>query len=76
MDACKPEITDRFGCFEGDLFLVCSDGLTEMLDDAAISDILGKEAPIAAKATMLIYEANENGGEDNISVLLIEVKAT
>lgn len=75
IDACQLEITDRFGFFEGDLFLVCSDGLTEMLEDSQILEILKNKSPVGEKANMLICAANESGGDDNITVLLVEVKA-
>ena len=59
----------------GDIFLLCTDGLSGMVDDEQIQEILTFEAPLPLKATMLIDQANHAGGKDNISVALIEVKS-
>jgi PPM family protein phosphatase len=59
---------------DGDLFLICSDGLTDMVDDGAIVDAVERhrdDLDEAAKA--LVGAANRVGGEDNITVLLVEV---
>ena len=58
----------------GDLYLMCSDGLSDMIDDDAIAKIVTSESALEQKATHLIDQANENGGRDNISVLLVEVQ--
>lgn len=57
----------------GDLFLVCSDGLTDMIDNVAIKEILALEVPIAEKAGKLIDAANSAGGADNITVIVNEI---
>lgn len=57
----------------GDRVLLCSDGLSGMLRDADISAILRREPDINAAARALIDAANEAGGEDNITVLVIDV---
>ncbi len=57
---------------EGDMVLMCSDGLTNMLDDEEIRMIMSGARDIVEKASMLVKAANENGGKDNISVILIE----
>lgn len=57
---------------EGDLILMCSDGLTNMLDDEEIRMILDGARDIVEKAMELVEAANRNGGKDNISVILIE----
>lgn len=57
---------------KGDMILLCSDGLTNMLEDDQIHDILKSQASIARKAEQLIEAANGNGGRDNIAVILIE----
>lgn len=54
----------------GDLFLLCSDGLSEMVSDAQIFTILLQDIALPAKATLLVATANDNGGRDNISVVL------
>lgn len=57
---------------EGDLILMCTDGLTNMLEDEEIRMILNGARDIVEKAEELVRRANENGGRDNISVILIE----
>jgi protein phosphatase len=60
---------------KGDIFLLCSDGLTRMLSDSHIADILSTFKPSQASslARDLVNEANRLGGEDNISVILVAV---
>ncbi len=56
----------------GDLVLLCSDGLTTMLADAAIADIVSAHAADLEEACRrLVGQANAQGGRDNISVLLV-----
>lgn len=57
---------------EGDIVLMCSDGLTNMLEDEEIHMILKEPCDIAEKAKELVRAANSNGGKDNIAVILIE----
>ncbi len=57
----------------GDIYLMCSDGLSDMVDDAAIAKIVAEELDLEQKAARLIDAANHNGGRDNISVLMVEV---
>ncbi len=57
---------------EGDTILMCTDGLTNMLEDEEILMILDGARDIVEKAQALVDAANENGGKDNISVILIE----
>ncbi len=55
----------------GDLFLMCSDGLSDMLDDAGIAQVLQVHESLEAAGTALIDAANDAGGKDNISVILV-----
>ena len=55
----------------GDLYLLCSDGLSDMLDDATILQLLQANDSLAAAVTALIAAANDAGGKDNISVILV-----
>jgi protein phosphatase len=57
----------------GDLFLLCSDGLTDMIEDVLIKKHLDSRTGIKEKVENLIHEANANGGKDNISVVLAEI---
>ena len=59
---------------EGDVFLLCSDGLTTMLDADTITAIVERNRhDLHAAARALIREANERGGDDNITAVLFEV---
>lgn len=56
----------------GDIVLMCSDGLTNMLRDEEIKQIVNGEGTLEERAKALILKANENGGKDNIAVILID----
>ena len=58
----------------GDLYLLCSDGLNDMVDDDTIRLTLDKFGDnLEAAADRLIEEANGNGGQDNVSVVLVRI---
>jgi serine/threonine protein phosphatase PrpC len=58
----------------GDLFLLCSDGLTSMVDDEKILREIERNRPdLAAAAKSLVRAANKGGGEDNITVIFFEI---
>lgn len=59
----------------GDIVLMCSDGLTNMLEDEEIGRILKSQGTIEERAEKLIKAANDNGGKDNIAVIIIDVFA-
>lgn len=52
--------------------LLCSDGLTNMVEDQEIYEILTSEETIESRANKLVERANANGGKDNVSVIIIE----
>lgn len=54
-----------------DVLLLCSDGLTKMVDDEAIQDVLNKNQDDQSKMKELVNMANQHGGEDNISLIII-----
>ena len=54
----------------GDLYLMCSDGLSDMVRDEPIAEIMRGEGDLQLKAKQLVAAANEGGGRDNISVVL------
>jgi PPM family protein phosphatase len=58
----------------GDVFLICSDGLTTMLDDAKIAHILGRSTSLQSAVRALVDEANRAGGRDNITVVLFRLE--
>ncbi len=61
----------------GDIYLLCSDGLTDLVDDEAIQSALNKLMPDMDNAAQaLVHMANENGGKDNISVILVKVNTS
>ncbi|MGP7817556.1 Stp1/IreP family PP2C-type Ser/Thr phosphatase [Niallia sp. 01092] len=57
---------------QGDMMLICSDGLTNKVTDDQLIEVLKQEASLESKAAALINTANENGGEDNITVVILE----
>jgi len=57
----------------GDVFLICSDGLTTMLDDAKIAHVLGRATSLQSAVKALVDEANRAGGRDNITVVLFRL---
>lgn len=56
----------------GDIILLCSDGLTNMLEDEEIREIVSRDESLSEKGKQLIDTANQNGGKDNIAVILID----
>jgi len=55
----------------GDIYLLCSDGLNDMVDNADIERVLNSlKANLPLAASQLVMIANDNGGEDNISIIL------
>jgi protein phosphatase len=72
-----PEVETEIHTYEvepGDIYLLCSDGLSDMVEDGDIHDtlcMLRTNLPLSAK--QLVQLANDNGGRDNISVILVRV---
>ncbi len=59
----------------GDVCLVCCDGLTGMVTDERIAEVLSKEPDLQKACQQLVDEANANGGVDNITVALVRYNA-
>lgn len=60
----------------GDIYLLCSDGLNDMVEDEDIqSSLYAMQGNLPMAAEQLIQQANDNGGRDNVSVILIKVKS-
>lgn len=73
----QPDIADH-RVEAGDVYLLCSDGLSDMVDDVDIATILasaGSEPNLQACAEKLVACANKNGGRDNVSVIVLKVVA-
>jgi PPM family protein phosphatase len=58
----------------GDVFLLCSDGLTTMVDEARIAAVLGSGASMREAVRALVDEANRAGGRDNITALAFQLE--
>ncbi len=57
----------------GDTFLLCSDGLHDMISDTEIKDVLSKSYALKDKCNRLVAKALEMGGKDNVTVIVIQV---
>jgi PPM family protein phosphatase len=66
---------ETFPARDGDLFLLCSDGLTGMVHEPQVRDMLRSGRPLAEVGRELIAAANAAGGRDNITVILFRVEA-
>lgn len=70
-----PEIEPELNLWplgQRDRIMLCSDGLTDMLDDDRLQDLFSEQAPLPLLLHRLIASANAAGGKDNISVVLME----
>lgn len=56
----------------GDLVLMCTDGLTSMVEESEIEEVLAGSGQVADKVAKLVDLANDHGGKDNITVIVIE----
>jgi PPM family protein phosphatase len=70
----EPDVTEEL-VMDGDTILMCSDGLTRELSDSQIADVLGAEDDPEEAADRLIDLANQAGGGDNISVIVLRPAA-
>lgn len=61
---------------DGDIYLLCSDGLTDMVDNLALSEILSRNATPEACARELLKAALDGGGRDNITAIICRVSET
>jgi len=58
---------------KGDIFLLCSDGLHDLISDVEIKDVLSNDYPLKDKCSRLVANALEMGGKDNVTVIVIQV---
>jgi len=66
--------TRTYSARDGDVYLLCSDGLTTMLPDLRLADLLAAHEALRDRGEALIAAANEAGGRDNITVVLLRVE--
>ena len=59
---------------EGDVILMCTDGLSNMVGDSDILAVIKKQKNVDDMATELVRLANHNGGKDNIGVVLVRLE--
>lgn len=71
--SCEATFSQAIPLMDGDIYLLCSDGLTDMLSDADISAILRQESALAARAQALFQAAMKAGGRDNITLTLLQI---
>lgn len=78
----KHEVADRdfleaeeFPLLPNSIFLLCSDGLTDLITSKQIIEVLKTDKNIESKAKSLIDAANDAGGKDNVTVVLVEYNA-
>lgn len=67
----EPDLTS-YPVEEGDIYLMCSDGLSDIVDEDMISEVLGLERSLDRKVRDLIELALASGGRDNVTILLAE----
>jgi PPM family protein phosphatase len=66
--------TNEYRADVGDIYMMCSDGLSDMVTEEDIADIMRVQEDLDTKAKALVDAANASGGRDNISVLLVKAK--
>lgn len=71
LESVEPDFFERT-LYPGDIVLLCSDGLTNMVDDNELFGIVMQDIPLPDRGRELIARANENGGKDNIAVVLVD----
>jgi serine/threonine protein phosphatase PrpC len=71
----EPDADERM-LLEGDVLLLCSDGLTRMVTDPEIASTLLTVEPAQAAANRLVELANDYGGEDNVTVIVVRFEAS
>lgn len=62
----------RFDLQAGDTYLLCGDGLTNMISDRVITTILARESSLENKTSALFQKPLDKGGRDNVTAILLE----
>jgi serine/threonine protein phosphatase PrpC len=57
----------------GDIYVLCSDGLSGMIEDQEILEVINRHPDLAAACRKLVAKANEHGGEDNITAVVVRI---
>ncbi|AXX64342.1 Stp1/IreP family PP2C-type Ser/Thr phosphatase [Bombilactobacillus bombi] len=73
----SPDVSPTFGTFDlqtSDQLLLCSDGLSNMVDDEQLEQVLQKKLTAQQKCDLLIQMANDAGGSDNITALVVDMQ--
>lgn len=70
----EPYVSETIILQKGDIFLLCSDGLTDALTDTALETILKKRMSIQRKCKKLVYTAHRNGSKDNITLIISKIQ--
>lgn len=70
----KPNYSSTLEILEGDRFLLCSDGLSDMVNDRELQRIIAEKRSLSKRSKELLDEALKNGGRDNITFILIDIK--
>jgi protein phosphatase len=69
----EADVSDTIQLQKGDTFLLCTDGLTDMVEDPDIKNILASSTDVDQSAKLLVNEALKNGGKDNVTAILLRV---
>jgi len=69
----EADISEPITLNKGDLFLICSDGLTDMLNNSQIASIMSRDLRSLDISFSLVKNALQNGGNDNITVIVIKI---
>ena len=64
----------RYGVKKSDRYLICSDGLTDLIDDQDIMGYLSQDQDLSLLSELMIQEAKTRGGHDNITVVLLDLQ--
>lgn len=70
----EPAFTPEIDIVTGDMFLLCSDGLTDMVTDEQIADCFSEETSVQTLTDRLVQMALDGGGRDNVTVIVVKIE--
>ena len=74
-DKCEPYIYDGSeAVFDGDVFMLCSDGISDVLSDVLLSEMLDNNDDVSILADNIVSSAMDHDSKDNISIIIVKVK--